>query len=163
MCLGGRIFSYSRGNCSFFFQFSFRHILELYIFDLCNSISCSGMTHYLASALKIFLWKNFLYFLLKNLIWKSFLYFLKKAFLIFRKRNFLIFRERYIQNSGIFRTVSNICDGIFCKNSSLTHFSASALKKFPQIFLIFFQKKPPEFQKTELFLYFKKGIFRTLA
>ena len=67
----------------------------------------------------------------------------KKAFQIFRKRElsyfflkkrFFIFRERYIQNPAIFRsksisrtrgkfrTLSNIYDGMFCKNSYLAHF-----------------------------------------
>ena len=31
---------------------------------------------------------------------------------------------------GIFRTLSNICDGAFCKNSYLAHIPASALKTF---------------------------------
>ena len=73
------------------------------------------------------------------------------TFLCFRKRNFLIFPERYIQNPsifrtrcifrtliylepwhiqnhgifrtrGIFRTLSNIYDGMFCRNSSLALF-----------------------------------------
>ena len=42
--------------------------------------------------------------------------------------NFLIFQERFIQNpdtfrtQGIFRTLSNIYDQTFCKNSYLVHF-----------------------------------------
>ena len=69
---------------------------------------------------------------------KKSLYFRKRNFLLyFRKQNFLIFRERYIQNSGIFktrnifRTLSNIYDETFCKNSYLAHFSASGPKTFP--------------------------------
>ena len=102
-----------------------------------SSISCSYLAHFPTSALK-FLSKNVSYiFFQKTLLWKCFLYFLEKAFLIFRKRNFLTFWERYIQSPvifrtrkhiqnpnrtrGIFRTLSNIHDGTFCKNSSLAH------------------------------------------
>ena len=73
---------------------------------------------------------------------ENFLYFRKRkprknpytsrngTFLYFRKQNFLIFRERYIWNLSIFRTLSNIYDWAFCKNSYVAHFSASALKIF---------------------------------
>ena len=82
-------------------------------------------------------------FFLKNLLIKSFLYFLKNAFLIFGKRKlsyfflkkvFVIFRESYIQNPIIFRTLPNIYDGTFCKNSYLSHFSAwTSLKSKAQL------------------------------
>ena len=36
-CLWGRIFSCSRGNCIFFFQFPFWYILEKYKFGLCTT------------------------------------------------------------------------------------------------------------------------------
>ena len=82
-------------------------------------------------------------FFLKNLFRKSFFYFVKKAFLIFRKRKlsyfflkkvFVIFRESYIQNPIIFRTLPNIYDGTFCKNSYLSHFSAwTCLKSKAQL------------------------------
>ena len=45
----------------------------------------------------------------------------KKTFPIFRNliiRNLLIFWQRYIQNLGIFRKLSNIYDGTFCKYNS---------------------------------------------
>ena len=52
----------------------------------------------------------------------------EKNYLYFRKQNFLIFQERYIQNPAIiticdiFRTLSNIYDGTFCKHSYPAHF-----------------------------------------
>ena len=65
----------------------------------------------------------------------------------------------YIQNHsmvrtrGIFRTLSNICDGTFCKNSYLAHFSAQPQKikkSTPRKFLIFSQKKAVLiFQETD--------------
>ena len=65
----------------------------------------------------------------------------------------------------MFRTLSSIYDGTFCKKqlpSALFSLSPqkffltkSALKKF----LIFTQKSlPPNFQERKLFLYFRKGI-----
>ena len=41
-CLGGSIFSCSRGNCIFFFQFPFWYILEQYKFGLCITASRKG-------------------------------------------------------------------------------------------------------------------------
>ena len=122
-----------------------------FFIKILSSLICSYPAHFLASALKTFFPK-------KALVWKSFLYFLKTAFLIFRKRNFLIFskkkkflifREGYIQNPIVFRTLANIYDRTFCKNSYLPHFWTQArnIKKF----LIFSQKK--------LFLYFSKRNF----
>ena len=109
------------------------------------------LTHFLASPLKIFPKKNFL----KKLTLKRFLIFSQKrpplfsgngTFLknIFLKKVFLIFRERYTQNpgkfrtrsifrtQGSFRTLSNICDRTFSKNSCLAHFLAPASKFFPK-------------------------------
>ena len=71
--------------------------------------------------------KEFFIFLFKKTCSEKFSYiFSKTTFPILRKRNFLIFRKRYIQNPGTFRTLSNIYDGTFCKNSYLEHFSIQA-------------------------------------
>ena len=52
-------------------------------------ISGNKTLHFSTSTLRIFLYKNFLYFFLENpSLWKQFLYFIKrKHFLYFRKRN----------------------------------------------------------------------------
>ena len=42
---------------------------------------------------------------------------------------------------------------MFCKNSYLTHFSATVSKFFPKNFLHFLKKGPPNSQETGLFLY----------
>ena len=121
----------------------------------------------------------------ENCSLKKFLVFfdLKKSLIFsgsgtFRERNIQnpsIFRTRNIfRTRGTFRTLSNIYDGMFCKNSYLAHFSAPASKFFPKNSLYFLKKSRPNFQEMELFLYFgkaitelffhfRKRIFRTLA
>ena len=103
--------------------------------------SQNNSPHFQASAPKFFFLKKFLILFPKRAALKKFLIFSQKKPLIFRKGNFLIFRERnpsifrtnsifrtltylepwHIQNHGIFRTLSNIYNGTFCKNSYLEH------------------------------------------
>ena len=89
----------------------------------------------------------------------------EKVSYIFLKKVFLIFWEKYIQNHGIFRTrsifrtLSNIYDGTFCKNSYLAYFSTPNLKNFFLKKLAL--KKILIFPYKKFFLYFGKGIFRT--
>ena len=69
---------------------------------------------------------------------------------------------------GIFRTIWNIYDGNFCKNGCLTHFSASALKKFPwkNLQKILLWKNFIYFLNRELFLYSLKKcplIFQSVS
>ena len=100
---------------------------------------------------------------------------------IFLKQVFLIFRERYIQNpsvfrtSGIFRTLSDIYDEKFSKNSYGVRFSAPVSKFFPKNSLYFLKKNPLIFRNLNFsyisgkeysepwhngtFLYFRKGEY----
>ena len=55
--------------------------------------SLKKLLYFLASTLKMFPWKNFLYFFLKKIPLKKFIFSQKKLFLYFRKRNFLIIQE----------------------------------------------------------------------
>ena len=103
------------------------------------------LAYFPASALKVFPSKKFLIFFPKKTCSERVSYiFSKKAFLIFRKRNFFVFRKVYsepwriqnpgiFRNRGIFRTLSNIYDGTFCKNSYLAYFYVQAKKKLKQI------------------------------
>ena len=105
---------------------------------------------------------------------ETFLYFLKKSS---SYQNPGIFRTR-----DIFRTLSNIYDGTFCKNSYLAHFLGPASKFFAQkisyifskTFFLYFKKynflalrlenflyfpaSALNFQETNFFLYLRKGI-----
>ena len=94
-----------------------------FFIKILSSLICSYPAHFLASALKTFFPK-------KALVWKSFI-FSENSFsnfqktelsYIFEKKKFLIFREGYIQNPIVFRTLANIYDRTFCKNSYLPHF-----------------------------------------
>ena len=90
--------------------------------------------------------KKFLLFI-SNKAWSE-------KFLVFSQKSFTVFQETelyYILNpgifttQGIFRTLSSIYDGIFCKIAT-QHISALTLKYFPKNtflkkFIMFFQKK----------------------
>ena len=96
----------------------------------------------------------------------SLIFFLKKSdlkkFLIFSQKSYSNFQETelsYTQNHsmfrtrGIFRTLSNIYDGMFCKNSYVAHLSAILLKLFLWKFLLFSEKNasPPNLPVPTIF------------
>ena len=99
--------------------------------------------HFLASALEINLKKNFLYFFLKKSDLKKFLLFSQKSFSNFQKNELSYIQyPSTVRTRSIFRTLLNIYDGTFCKNSCLTNFSAQARNFYLKIPYIFPKKAP---------------------
>ena len=81
----------------------------------------------------------------------------------FLKRVFLVFLERNIQNPVIFRTLSNIYNGTFYKNSYLVHFQLK-LKKIKKIhhekkFLLFQEMKLSGSNIKKILIFSQKKAF----
>ena len=126
-----------------------------------SSIICSYLEHFPVSALKIFPQK--IYDIFSCAALKKCIIFSQKNFSNFQETELFYISGKYIQNPGLFRTrkifrtqdilrtLSNVYDGIFCKNSHLVHFSAQ-IRKIKKIQ----HKKILYFLKRKLFLSFRK-------
>ena len=135
---------------------------------------CSYLAHFSASALQIFPLKKFFIYFFKKASLKKFFIFSQKIFFKFQETElsyvFLkvysepqhIQNQKHIQNPGIFRTrgicrtLLNICDGTFCKNSYLAHFlrPSSENKKNSYFFLYFGKWNFLTVTLRKLYLYF---------
>ena len=94
----------------------------------------SYLAHFPASVLKMFPYKNLLYFFLKTPALTRFSYFLIKSFSNFEKRNFLIFREMYIHNPGIFRTRGIFRTLVYSEPEAYSeHCQTSTIERFVKI------------------------------